>query len=78
MNETVAAAGSLRVIVDRSRCIGSGMCTSIAPEVFDLDDEGNLVVLLPLASTTDQIAAVRDATACCPVEAISLALSAED
>jgi len=29
----------LRVQIDRDTCIGSGNCTKVAPEVFDLDDE---------------------------------------
>ena len=35
----------MTIIADRSACIGSGMCVLTAPDVFDQDDEG-LVVLL--------------------------------
>jgi ferredoxin len=29
----------LTIKIDRDTCIGSGNCTKVAPEVFDLDDE---------------------------------------
>ena len=29
----------LTINIDRDTCIGSGNCTKVAPEVFDLDDE---------------------------------------
>ena len=59
------------VDVDMKKCICSGMCTTIAPGVFRLDDDGKLVVLRR-NPFVDEIAAVKDAVACCPVEAISL------
>lgn len=62
----------MRVVVDRDRCVGSGMCTSIAPGVFELDDVGGLVLKRDeVADEADQ-AAVNDAVACCPVEALSV------
>ncbi len=30
----------MRVTIDRDGCIGCGLCESICPEVFKLDDEG--------------------------------------
>ncbi len=59
------------VIVDMKKCVGSGMCTTIAPRVFTLDENGTLVVTRS-AVTGEDADAVRDAAACCPVEAISL------
>jgi len=31
--------GDVTIRIDRDTCIGSGNCTKVAPEVFDLDDE---------------------------------------
>lgn len=33
----------MRIIADYDRCEGHGLCVAQAPEVFDLDDEGDLV-----------------------------------
>ena len=33
-----------RVQVDRERCVGSGVCESLAHDVFEIDDEGVLQV----------------------------------
>jgi ferredoxin len=57
----------LRVTIDRGRCVCSETCTAIAPQTFETDDEG-LVRLLDGGS--DPESAVRNAAACCPVQAI--------
>jgi ferredoxin len=57
------------VRVDRGVCIGSGMCVGAAPEEFAFDEQQRS---RPLSESIDPDAAVRDAAASCPVEAISL------
>ena len=31
---------AVAVVVDRRRCIGTGVCEAIAPELFQVDDDG--------------------------------------
>jgi ferredoxin len=57
------------VEIDRDRCMGSGNCVFLAPETFDLSEDGHAVVLDPEA--TDE-ARLRVAAEGCPVGAISL------
>jgi ferredoxin len=61
----------MRVVVDRERCIGSGQCELLAPEVFEVGDDGVVTVLLPEPGA-EQEAAVRDAVAQCPTAALSM------
>ncbi|MGO8859969.1 MAG: ferredoxin [Acidimicrobiales bacterium] len=35
----------MRIVLDAQRCTGHGRCYSLAPELFDSDDEGHSVVL---------------------------------
>ncbi|MFD8366893.1 ferredoxin [Streptomyces hygroscopicus] len=35
----------MRVTVDQPRCVASGQCVFAAPDIFDQDDEGTVVVL---------------------------------
>jgi ferredoxin len=35
----------VRIVLDTQRCTGHGRCYSLAPELFDSDDEGHSVVL---------------------------------
>jgi ferredoxin len=35
----------MRIVYDRATCQGHGRCYSLAPELFDSDDEGYAVVL---------------------------------
>jgi ferredoxin len=30
----------MKIVIDRERCTGHGRCYSLAPEVFDADDDG--------------------------------------
>ena len=60
-----------RVVVDRELCVGSGSCEMLAPAVFEVDDDGVLVVLLPQPAD-DDVPAVRDAVQACPTRALTL------
>ncbi|MGY1592748.1 ferredoxin [Geodermatophilus sp. SYSU D00965] len=62
----------MRVVVDLERCVGSGTCELLAPEVFEVGDDGVVTLLRPEPGA-DQLAAVRDAVAQCPTQALSLA-----
>jgi len=63
----------VRVVADRSKCMGAGMCALNAPEVFDQDEDEGLVVVLDAEPPAERRFAVRDAVNLCPASAISLA-----
>jgi ferredoxin len=60
-----------RVEVDRTTCTALGICESLASDVFEVGDDGELVVLLDPVPA-DQLDAVRDAVAGCPTGALAL------
>jgi ferredoxin len=60
----------MRVSADRELCVGSGACEMLAPDVFEVDDDGVVQVLQPEPDDTD---AVRQAAQQCPTRALSLA-----
>jgi ferredoxin len=67
----------VRIEVDFARCEGNGQCVIDAPDVFELDDEDNLIVLSyePPPEHWDQVeVAVRS----CPKRALAIAQSASD
>ncbi len=57
-----------KVTVDRDVCVGSAMCTSIAPEHFRLDDGRSR----PINELIDADDIVVDAAESCPSEAIAV------
>ena len=61
----------IKVIVDRDVCQNHGQCVFAAPQVFELDEEGELVVLddEPDESLRE---AVEEAVDVCPVQAITI------
>lgn len=61
----------MKIIVDRSKCTGLGICESLAPDVFEVNDDGDLEL------TTDvvpdgEMEDVEAAVAGCPTEALRL------
>ncbi|MFJ9472086.1 ferredoxin [Streptomyces caniferus] len=64
-----------RVEVDRSICIGSGMCAGTAPDGFRLDSARQSH---PVAPETDADEGVLAAAEACPVEAITLTVAGSD
>ncbi|WP_040691562.1 ferredoxin [Nocardia vinacea] len=61
----------MRVVVDRSKCTGLGICESLAPKFFEIDDNGELVQLEE-AITDRELAAVEEAVQGCPTEALRI------
>jgi ferredoxin len=60
----------MEVRVDRDLCEANGVCTGIAPDVFDLDDEDELVILQP-EPPEEMRERVEQAVASCPKTALS-------
>ena len=60
-----------RIEVDRDRCVGSGACEALAADVFEVDDDGVLVVLRDQPADED-LPDVRDAVQACPTRALAL------
>lgn len=55
-------------VVDEDMCTGCGLCPDIAPDTFELNDEGIAVVTDPEGDDEDTI---QEAIDSCPVEAIA-------
>lgn len=71
--ETTPWRGFVRIEVDWSRCEGHGMCADVEPQLFQLDDEGQLQVHPDAAEVPEPLqrraeAAVRR----CPVAALRI------
>jgi ferredoxin len=62
---------TVKIVLDAERCTGHGRCYSLAPELFDSDDEGHSVVLTPEVPAGLE-AQARLAAENCPETCISL------
>ena len=62
----------MRIAYDRERCQGHNRCYALAPELFDVDDYGQAVVLGDGTVTPDLEEKARLAVANCPEYAISI------
>lgn len=62
-----------RVKIDRSKCAGHGRCYTVAPSVFEPDDEGfPVLVLTDLAEDSEHFTSLTEAVDNCPERALSL------
>lgn len=61
-----------KLTIDQDKCLNSGQCAYLQPELFELDDNGAPQVLHG-NPTGDFVAKARDAIEMCPAQAISLA-----
>jgi len=59
------------VVVQRDACVGAGQCALVAPDVFDQDDDGIVIVLEPEVDGALLAAATR-AARLCPARAITV------
>lgn len=61
----------MKIKVDYDVCEANAVCMGLAPEVFEVDDEDNLHVLLP-EPPAELLDRVRHAVRSCPKAALSL------
>ena len=61
----------MRVSVNLDLCEAHGVCTGIAPDVFELDDDDILHILVP-EPPPDRWDAMREAASRCPKQAIRI------
>lgn len=61
----------MRITVDKTKCTALGICESVAPDLFEVQDDGTLVVLedRPEGGLCE---AAREAAEGCPTEAIRI------
>ncbi|HTX86973.1 MAG TPA: ferredoxin [Candidatus Nanoarchaeia archaeon] len=57
-----------KIIIDREKCQGYGVCVSICPQVFQLDKEGKSMVINQDCQNCD----CQRAASSCPTQAISI------
>jgi ferredoxin len=62
----------MEVVIDQDKCVASGQCVLLAPDVFDQRDEDGMVVLLQENPATELHEDVRQAARVCPSLAIRL------
>jgi ferredoxin len=60
----------MKVTVDQDKCIGSGQCVMLTPEVFDQRDEDGIVVLRDANPPSELDDVVEEAAQVCPSLAI--------
>ena len=61
----------MKIVVDRTKCTGLGICESLAPRHFEIDDEGTLEILDDDV-TDETLADVEEAIEGCPTAALRL------
>jgi ferredoxin len=63
----------MRIVLDTTKCVSLGVCESLAPDYFEVQDDGTLLVKADVVSDAD-LDAVRQAVAACPTAALRLSI----
>ena len=58
--------------LDHATCIVSGMCASVAPDLFQVADDDSAIVVLQPKIPDGLVSDALNAEICCPVEAITV------
>ncbi|MCY4370489.1 MAG: ferredoxin [bacterium] len=58
--------------LDHATCIVSGMCASVAPDLFRVSDDSSEIVVLQPDVPAELVDDAINAELCCPVEAITV------
>jgi ferredoxin len=61
----------MKCVVDYDKCTGLGICESLAPDFFEVNDDGDLLQLKEDISA-DELQAVEEAVSGCPTEALRI------
>ena len=61
----------MKIRVDPARCTGHGRCYTLAPHVFDADEEGHCVVIVAEVPAAHEREA-RSAVINCPEDALAI------
>ena len=61
----------MKVVVDFAKCTGLGICESVSPEYFEVNDDGKLELLKDDISD-DELQSVEEAVSGCPTEALRI------
>ena len=61
----------MKAHVDKATCISCGICASVCPEVFQMDDDGKAKAIEDSVPTTEEDS-TKEAEDQCPVDAISI------
>lgn len=59
----------MAIVIDADACMACESCVELCPEVFAMNDDGDLAVVLDPSSTAD---CAEEAMEACPAEAISM------
>jgi ferredoxin len=61
----------MKICVDYDKCTGLGICESLAPDHFEVNDAGDLVLLKEDVSP-DELQSIEEAVSGCPTEALRI------
>lgn len=61
----------MKAYVDKDTCISCGLCPSLCPEVFEMEDDGKAGVIVE-AVPAEAEGSAKEAEESCPVNAISV------
>jgi len=63
----------VRIVVDRTKCAGMGICEGIDPQRFEIQGDGKTRVRQEHLEDDEELEVAREAVAMCPTESLEIA-----
>jgi len=63
---------TMRIELDEPKCVASGLCVMVAPDVFDQRDDDGIAIVLESTPAEGALDSVRQAVTLCPAAALRL------
>ena len=63
----------MRIVVDRTKCAGMGICEGIDPQRFEIQGDGKTRVRQEHLEDDEELEVAREAVAMCPTESLEIA-----
>ncbi len=60
----------MKVLIDKEKCIGCGLCANMAPDIFEMQEDKACVTVDEVPSELEETAT--ETKNSCPVDAISI------
>jgi len=72
MSDDSQKSDSKKISVDAATCIGCGICVSLAPEIFEMNEDGKSVVRSDVDLASENLEKAQESADACPVDAITV------
>ncbi|PPJ25552.1 ferredoxin [Nocardia nova] len=62
----------MKIEIELGKCSGLGMCEAVAPDFFEVQQDGTLLISNKIPENDEERASIREAALACPTAALKI------